>query len=39
MEIIWITAASLAFVTFGLAVMRSRECRRLEVLGQSLERQ
>ncbi len=39
MEIIWITAGSLALVTWGLAVMRARECRRFEVLGQNLERQ
>lgn len=39
MEIIWITAACLAGVTFGLAVMRSRECRRFEVLGRNLENQ
>jgi len=39
MEIIWITAAGLVLITWGLAAMRARECRRFEALGQNLERQ
>lgn len=37
MEIIWITAGGLSLVTFGLAFVRSRECKRLETLGNSIE--
>lgn len=39
MEIIWITAGAILLLTFGLAFVRARECRRLEVLGQTLEMQ
>lgn len=39
MEIIWITAGAIMLLTFGLAYVRARECRRLEVLGQTLETQ
>lgn len=39
MEIIWITAGAIMLLTFGLAYVRARECKRLEVLGQTLEMQ
>lgn len=39
MEIIWIVAGGAMLSTFGLAFVRARECRRLEVLGQTLEMQ
>jgi len=39
MEIIWITAGAVMLLTFGLAYVRARECRRLEVLGRTLEMQ
>lgn len=39
MEIIWITAGAIMLLTFGLAYVRARECRRFETLGQTLEMQ
>jgi len=39
MEIVWLTAGTLMLITFGLAFVRSRECKRLELLGRSLETQ
>lgn len=39
MEIIWITAGAIMVLTFGLAWVRARECRRFEMLGQTLEMQ
>lgn len=39
MEIVWITAGAIMVLTFGLAFVRARECRRLEMLSRSLEMQ
>lgn len=39
MEIVWITGAGIMLLTFGLAFVRARECKRIEMLGRSLEMQ